>query len=272
MTGSFTSAPTSAGSNRQVGLTRWRIILPSIAVGGLVIAAIALQPRVEPDRSLERIQQAGVLTVGLDPSYPPFEVVNGQGELAGLDVELVDEISRQLGVRVALVAVDFGGIFDALAVGKFDAVIGGITPSPDQSTTIGFTRPYYDDGLVVLTRAGDSGQVLGYESGSDAELDLDLLRPNLSGFELRAFDDQDRMRSALEQHSLKGVILDAVTASEWASTAPGLTVQSRRLTSTPYSVATRAGDQALLRAIDQSLVQLEASGSIAALARKWLPE
>ncbi len=251
---------------------RWRIALASAVAVVVLVTAGLLRQRIEPDRSLEKVQQAGVLVVGLDPSYPPFEVVNGQGELDGFDVDLVRAIAQQLGVKASLVSIDFGGIFDALEVGKFDAIIGGVSPSPDQSITFGFTKPYYDAGLVVLIGTTDRGQVLGYESGSDADLNLDTLRQSLSGFELRPFDDQDRMRAGLEQKTLRGVVIDAVTASAWAGDLPGLVIRPQRLTPDPFSVATRAGDQALLRAIDQALERLQAAGSLAALEQKWLPE
>ena len=235
-------------------------------------AAWFLRQQRGPDLSLSRVQQAGSITVGVDPSYPPFEVVNGQGELDGFDVSLVRAIAQKLGVKSSLISIDFGGMYDALEVGKFDAIIGGVTASPDQSPTFGFTKPYYDAGQVVLIGSVNPGQVLGYETGSDADLNLDLLRNTLTGFELQPFADQDRMRAGLERKSFRGVVVDAVTASNWATTIPGLAIQPRRLTSEPFSVAVRVGDQALLRAIDQALEGLRADGTLESLQRKWLPE
>jgi polar amino acid transport system substrate-binding protein len=249
---------------------RWRIGALVLFLIVIAFVVVELRQRAEPDRSLERVQKAGVLIVGLDPSYAPFEVVNGQGNLEGFDVDLTRAIAERLGVKASLVSIDYGGIFDALEVGKFDAIIGGVTSTPDQSKIFSFTRPYYDAGLVVLRGTSDSGQVLGYESGSDADVNLVELRTELAGFELRPFDDQDRIHSALQQKSLGGAVVDAVTASSWARDVPGLSILPHRLTSVPLTFAIRNRDQALFRALDRVLQTLLDDGQVAALERKWL--
>src|SRR5438128_1557944 len=119
----------------------------------MVLAGVALLliPQTVVDLSHVRVQRAGELVVGLDPSYPPFEVVNGQGQVDGYDVDLTRELARRLGVQARLVAIDFGGIYDALDVEKCDVIVGGVAPLPEYDTAVYYTQPYYDDGLVVVT-------------------------------------------------------------------------------------------------------------------------
>jgi ABC-type amino acid transport substrate-binding protein len=252
-----------------VRLTRW--VIGAVVAGALVtLVVFALIHPNQPDRSLERVRQAGVLMVGVDPSYPPFENIGSNGNLDGFDVDLMRAIAARLAVKAALVAIDFGGIFDALEVGKVDLIIGGVTPEPDQSSQFGYTRPYYDAGLVVLIGTADRGNVLGFESGSDADLNRPRLTQELPTFELQPFDDQDRLRAALQIQSVRGAIVDAVTATAWSRDVSGLSILPRRMTSVPFVVASRRGDGALLRAVDQALQSLQVDGSVVALERKWL--
>lgn len=238
----------------------------------LMVAAVvwfARSHRARPDLSLQRVQAAGVLVLGIDPSYPPFEMDDGHGHLAGFDVDVAHDLARRMGVRAEFVSIDFGSMFDALAVGKFDAVIGGVSPDPDYRKTISYSVPYYDDGLVLVEDPGVAARTLGIESGSDADVDLDQLRARLPGYRFVQFDDQSQIRASLSQQRIRGAILDAETATVWARERPGLVVEPRRFTSTPFVVAVRRGDQRLLEAIDQRLRAIVADGDVARFAQKW---
>ncbi|MGH2458194.1 MAG: ABC transporter substrate-binding protein [Chloroflexota bacterium] len=222
-----------------------------------------------PDLSLQRVQKAGVIVIGLDPSYPPFEVDDGHGHLAGFDVDLANAIGQGLGVKVRFVSIDFGSIFDALDVGKFDAIIGGVSPDPDYLKTIAYSVPYYDDGLILVEDPSVSPPVLGIESGSDADLDQDELRPMLTGYRFQQFDDQSEIQADLTEKKLRGAIVDAVTGTIWSRQIPGLVARPRRLTPSPFVIAVRTGDQKLLRAIDQQVTTLKAKGRISDLEQEW---
>ena len=222
-----------------------------------------------PDLSLQRVQKAGVIVIGLDPSYPPFEVDDGHGHLAGFDVDLANAVGQGLGVKVRFVSIDFGSIFDALEVGKFDAIIGGVSPDPDYAKTLAYSIPYYDDGLILVENPSVAPPVLGIESGSDADLDQAELRPKLTGYRFQQFDDQSEIQSDIQAKKLRGAIVDAVTGAIWAHQIPGLVAQPRRLTSSPFVIAVRTGDQKLLRAIDQRIAVLQSSGRISQLEQGW---
>lgn len=222
-----------------------------------------------PDLSLQRVQQAGVLVVGIDPSYPPFEVDDGHGHLAGFDVDLTSDVARQLGVKVRFVSIDFGSIFDALEVRKFDAIIGGVSPDPDYQKTMDYSVPYYDDGLILVENPSVSPPVLGIESGSDADLDQSTLRPKLSGYRFQQFDDQSEIQADLRERKLRGAIVDAETGAIWAHQIHGLVARPQRLTAAPFVIAVRRDDQKLLRAIDQQITALRANGEVGRLEQEW---
>ena len=59
----------------------------------------------------------GVLTVGTDPSFPPFEFMDG-GEYAGFDVELVAAIAERLGLTYTFVDYPFDDLIGALQGGS----------------------------------------------------------------------------------------------------------------------------------------------------------
>lgn len=246
-------------------------IIAAILAVALLGAYLVLRPAAAgKDTSLERVRDQGELIIGLDPSYPPFEVINGEGQLDGFDVDLSREIARRLGVKARFVPIDFGGLFDALLVGKFDLILGGVSPFPEYERTVAFSAPYFDAGLVLLLQPGATGSVVGIETGSDADLSLPMLRTTLPENQFAQFDDQGEIRQRLAQGTLRGAIVDAVTGTEWSRQIPGLQLRPGRLTSQPFVLGLRKNDQELRQAIDEILAALRANGEIDALVKKWL--
>lgn len=208
--------------------------------------------------------------VGLDPSYPPFEVVNGAGQFDGFDVELLEGIARRLGVTAQFVPIDFGSIFDALLVGKVDVIVGGISPYPEDDQTVAYSAAYFDAGLVLLLDPTASGQSVGIETGSDADLSLPTLRADLPAYRFEQFDDQEEIQQRLRQKTLRGAVVDAVTGTEWARQIPGLRLRSARLTNQPLVIGLRKDDNALRTAINTALAAMQGDGEIDTLSEKWL--
>lgn len=92
--------------------------------------------------AFETIEE-GVLRVGSDIPFPPFEFRRG-GEETGFDVELVEEIASRLGgLEVEWVDTAFDTIFTQLAGGRFDMVASATTITPERAQQVSFTEPYY---------------------------------------------------------------------------------------------------------------------------------
>src|SRR5438094_583579 len=92
----------------------------------LILAALGLmaygvwagrQPQADP--VYERIKERGVLRVGIDPSYPPFDSVRG-GLVEGYDAELARALAGVMGVRVEFTPMALDVMYDSLAAGKVD--------------------------------------------------------------------------------------------------------------------------------------------------------
>lgn len=101
--------------------------LKSALLGFLLVLLLFTACGNSRDPSLARVQESGVLRVGLDPSWPPFEFVDpASGQVAGLDVDLARAIGRELDVEVAFVVSGWEGLYGALANEQFDAILSAL--------------------------------------------------------------------------------------------------------------------------------------------------
>jgi ABC-type amino acid transport substrate-binding protein len=90
----------------------------------------------------ELTQSPGVLLVGSDIPFPPFEDYDGD-TVIGFDADLINEIASRLGLTAEWVATPFDTIFTQLATGQFDVVASATTITPARSQQVNFTVPYY---------------------------------------------------------------------------------------------------------------------------------
>jgi polar amino acid transport system substrate-binding protein len=145
-----------------------------------------LSPR--DDGSLADIRRRGTLRVGLDASFPPFETIDGSGQIVGLDVDIAQAIAADLGVKVELVNIGFDGLYDALLARRVDLVISGLPYDPRWTQDVAYTRNYFNAGQVLVVPAGHdtittvedlAGRTVAVEWGSQAEMEARRLQ-NLS--------------------------------------------------------------------------------------------
>jgi ABC-type amino acid transport substrate-binding protein len=107
------------------------------------------------DDSWERVQTAGVLRVGLDPTYPPFEVDDGSGNLVGLDVDLAKAIADDLGLEVQFVYFGYDGLYDALATEQVDVLISALVIIPERTRDFSYSEPYFNAGEILIVPANN---------------------------------------------------------------------------------------------------------------------
>lgn len=54
------------------------------------------------------------LRIGTDPTYPPFESKNAQGQLVGFDIDLANEICKRIKTKCTYVESDFDALIPSL--------------------------------------------------------------------------------------------------------------------------------------------------------------
>ena len=72
-----------------------KLLINLILIIGLIAALAACGPK-QPANHLDAIKAAGVIKVGTSADYPPFEYIDQAGNLAGFDVELMQELAKKL--------------------------------------------------------------------------------------------------------------------------------------------------------------------------------
>ncbi len=94
--------------------------------------------------------------VGMELSYPPFEMTDTAGKPTGVSVRLAEALARDLGRDLVIENIAFDGLIPALKTGKIDCIISSMTATPERAKSIDFSEPYLQTGLALLVSAKSS--------------------------------------------------------------------------------------------------------------------
>lgn len=96
---------------------------------------------------------AKTLSVGMDLSYPPFEMSDESGNPSGLSVDFVKAFGKAAGfdeVRIKNIAWD--GLIPALRSKQINMIVSSMTITPMRERVLSFSIPYASSSLAILVK------------------------------------------------------------------------------------------------------------------------
>jgi len=88
-----------------------------------------------------------VYKIATDTTFAPFEFEDDEGNMVGIDLDLLKAIAEDQGFKYELQSVGFSAAVTALEAGEADAVIAGMSITKDRQKKYDFSDAYYDSGI-----------------------------------------------------------------------------------------------------------------------------
>ena len=118
--------------------------------------------------ALDDAVRRGVLKVGTTPVYVPFEMTDKQGRIIGFEIDLLQTMSRALGVELELVAVPYTDLVPGLMANKFDLIGSGMTVTQERNLKLNFSDSFIVVGQTVLLHPSLAGKISSIEDLDEA--------------------------------------------------------------------------------------------------------
>jgi polar amino acid transport system substrate-binding protein len=231
-----------------------------------------------------KLVKEGVLTVGSDTAFPPFESMNGS-TAEGFDVDLADALAKELGYTVNFTSQKFDTLIPQLnAGGTFDVIMSGMTITPEREQEILFSEAYIDSNQSIAVVKGKfakldgndpaaintafTGKIIGVQSGTTGET---WAKENLKGAkQIVPFDDTLSAFSALNAGKVDAVVNDLpVSAYLVKSSYTNDELVAEIPTGEQYGIGIAKANPELKTAIDGALQKITDSGEYKTIYMKW---
>jgi len=221
--------------------------------------------------------EKGVLKVGSDTTYPPFEFKK-DGKPTGFDYDIANEIAKKLGLKLDFMTVEWTGIVPGLKTDKYDTIMSSLTITPERKKEIDFSIPYFDSNQA-LSVAKDStikstddlkGKVVGVQIDTTDQFTAEELQKEKGISEIRKFDTITLAFEDLNAGRIDAIINDyGVNHYEEVTNGKSKVVQIIP-TNEQYGIGIKKGNTALKTKIDAALKEIINSPVYDQIYEKWL--
>lgn len=255
---------------------RW-LIAGAVLCLLVVFMLIRVVWRQAGDDRWDQVVAEGVIRVGMDPSYPPFEYVDGEGRLVGFDVDLAEEIGARLGLGITYRGIAYDGLYDSLATGQVDLLISGLVPAYAYEAKADFSVPYFNAGETLLVPLDSvingmtdmDGYQLAVEYGSGGDVEAREWERRLSDLQIVRHDDPSSAIQSLLDGDVEGVLVDGISAREAIGRHPEIRL-AEVVTDVLFAVATPPGSPQLLSEVNRVITSMLEDGTVDRLTEIWL--
>ena len=216
------------------------------------------------------------LTIATSPDFPPFEALGENGEVVGIEIDILNLICAELGMELDIQQVDFDSVLPGVQAGKYDMGVSGISVTPDRQENTLFTTPYClaAQAIVVLKdssitcKADLEGKTISVQTATTAE---EFCMG--AGYTVNAYTANADAQEALLSGKVDAWVIDDLTAAEMVKlyneeNGETLVVLSEAMTTEPYAFALKLGNDELAASINTVLEKLLAEGKIAEIFAK----
>jgi polar amino acid transport system substrate-binding protein len=233
--------------------------------------------------ALDDAVRRGVLKVGTTPTYVPFEMTDKQGRIVGFEVDLLQAMSRALGVELELVAVPYTELLSGLMTRKFDLIGSGMTVTQERNLKLNFSDSFIVVGQTVLLHPRLAGKVASIEDLNEADYRIATTEGTTAEAAAQRFLGAARLSSfATPEEGVRQVVIGAADAfihdapyNLIAMTRPenqALLALEQPFTYEPLAFGLKKGDYDSLNWINHFLNQVAQDGTYDRLYDKWFKD
>ncbi len=209
------------------------MVVAVVAIAGCGGTKTETTTTTEKPVSNGKLVKEGVLTVGSDTAFPPFESMNGS-VAEGFDVDLANALAKEMGLTVNFTSQTFDTLIPQLkAGGTFDVIMSGMTITDDRKKEITFSTPYIDSNQSIAVVTGKfpkvdgndaaaintmfTGKIIGVQSGTTGQA---WATENIKGAkQIVPFSDTLSAFSALNAGKVDAVVNDLPVSAYLVNTS-----------------------------------------------------
>ena len=220
--------------------------------------------------------EGGVLRMGTNATFPPYEYVDENNEVAGIDADIAAAIADKLGMELEITDMAFDSLIPALQSDTIDIVLAGMTVDPERAEQVNFTDSYATGVQVIIVPEGSDiaspddleGKNIGVQTGTTG----DLYCTDDYGQEfVKQFDNGPLAVAALVNGQVDCVVIDNEPAKNYVAANQGLKILDTAYANEEYAAAIAKDNTELFEQVNAAIQELKEDGTIDSIIEKYIP-
>ncbi|MFM1651802.1 ABC transporter substrate-binding protein [Brevibacillus sp. B_LB10_24] len=224
---------------------------------------------------LARVKQSGILRVGFEGTYSPFNFLNDQNQFDGFDVDISNDLAKRLGVKTEFIATKWDGLIGGLNSDKFDIIIAQMSITEERKKSVDFTDPYVITGGVLATRTETEGitkleDLKGKKVGVGAGTTFDEVVSKVEGAQIQRYKAMNDYVQDLANKRLDAIMNDQlVLGYNIKEKNLPIKIVSDIINEDQIGMEIKKGNPDFVEAVNKALADMKQDGTYETIYRKW---
>lgn len=253
--------------------TTYKLLLACIACVALALSLGAPATA----QTVQEIQDAGKLRVGVLVDFPPFGLLDGNGQPAGYDPDLAKMLADKLGVQLELIPVSGPNRVPYLMTNRVDLLIAALGITKERAEQVDFSDPsatvdqvLYAGKVLKIEKLEDlSGHTVGVARGSAQ--DITLTSSVSADVTIQRYDDDPSTLQALLAGQADAIAMSTLLVADIAKVANVDAFEIKfPIRTLVHGIAMRKGNEELQTYINTFLKEVKEDGRLNEIHQKWV--
>jgi polar amino acid transport system substrate-binding protein len=227
--------------------------------------------------------KAGVLTVGEEIGYPPFEYYAEDAKTpVGFDVAMAKALAAKLDLKLTIVDTAWDGIFAGVTKGDYDCIISAVTWTEERAAVHNFTKPYIGNAQCVVllknsplkakvkTPQDLSGLGVAYQEETTSDIFMTGLAGKGLSFSPYEYAKVMNCFDELKLGRVDAICCDSLVAVDYIADADTpFEIVWQGPADEKFAICLQKGNDALTAALDKALDELFADGTMKKISQEF---
>ena len=249
--------------------------IAAIILSAALVVALAACGSSKDSDSNKSSCKAGTLTMGTNASFPPYEYVDDNGKIVGIDAEIAQAIADKLGMKLEIKDMEFESLVPAVKAKSIDLALAGMTVTDERKQSVNFSDSYSTGVQVVIVKENSEiktvddlkGKKIGVQAGttSDTYCSEDFGEENV-----KQFSNGSLAVAALANGQVDCVVIDNEPAKNYVAANSGLKILDTEYVTEDYAIAISKDNDELLKKVNNALKELKDDGTVDKIIGKYI--
>ena len=223
----------------------------------------------------EKKSEAKELVMGTAAAFPPYEFVDSDNNIVGIDAEIAQAVADKLGMKLTIKDMEFESLIPAVTAGSIDVVFAGMTVTDERKKSVNFTDSYAQGIQVVIVKEDSAiasiddleGKKIGVQAGTTGDIYCtgDYGEENVNQYTNGAL-----AVAALQNGQVDCVVIDNEPAKQYVKANAGLKILETEYISEDYAAAIAKDNEDLLEKVNKAMDELTEDGTIDKIIAKYI--
>ena len=220
------------------------------------------------------------LVAGTEATFAPFESLDDNGKVVGIDVDILNAIGDETGKNFEVKNIGWERVFQQVTNGEIDLGASGITITKERKESYDFTDPYFEATQLIVVKK--DSKIKSIEDLKDKKIAVQINTTGhiaakkilgKSSSKIKAYENQPLAYQEVINGSVDAAIGDNAVIHEYLKNNPNAklkTIEDDAFEKEYYGFMVKKGNKEVLDVLNNGLKKIKENGKLAEITGQEL--